>query len=95
MPFFDPCKGLERLVIAPISKASAKQRAGRAGRCSPGKCYRLYTEKFYSESLDAASSPEVLRTNLSSFVLTLKAQPVGGEFGQLATNGGEGVVSLP
>ena len=72
-PFFDPCKGLERLVIAPISKASAKQRAGRAGRCSPGKCYRLYTEKFYSESLDAASSPEVLRTNLSSFVLTLKA----------------------
>ena len=72
-PFFDPSKGLERLVIAPISKASAKQRAGRAGRCSPGKCYRLYTELFYSKSLDSVSAPEVLRMNLSSFVLTLKA----------------------
>lgn len=36
--------GMDTLVVAPISQASAKQRAGRAGRTGPGKCYRLYTE---------------------------------------------------
>ena len=40
---FNPRTGLETLAVAPISKASAKQRAGRAGRVGPGKCFRLYT----------------------------------------------------
>jgi len=44
MPFFDPYSGFDRLIVCPISKASAKQRAGRAGRVRPGKCYRLYSE---------------------------------------------------
>ena len=35
--------GMDTLVVAPISQASAKQRAGRAGRTGPGKCYRIYT----------------------------------------------------
>lgn len=34
-------------VVTPISQAAAKQRAGRAGRTGPGKCYRLYTERAY------------------------------------------------
>ena len=41
---YNPKQGLDSLVITPISQASAKQRAGRAGRTGPGKCYRLYTE---------------------------------------------------
>lgn len=45
---------------------------GRAGRLSPGKCYRLYTEQSYLK-MQAATHPEILRTNLTSFVLTLMA----------------------
>jgi len=41
---FNSKVGMDTLVVAPISQASAKQRAGRAGRTGPGKCYRLYTE---------------------------------------------------
>ncbi|KAI7991103.1 putative pre-mRNA-splicing factor ATP-dependent RNA helicase DEAH5 [Camellia lanceoleosa] len=41
---YNPKQGLDSLIITPISQASAKQRAGRAGRTGPGKCYRLYTE---------------------------------------------------
>mmetsp|Transcript_22995 Transcript_22995/g.35461 ORF Transcript_22995/g.35461 Transcript_22995/m.35461 type:complete len:759 (-) Transcript_22995:340-2616(-) len=73
MPYYDAENGLERLVVAPISQASAKQRAGRAGRISPGKCYRLYTYQTYQAVLEEATPPEILRTNLTSFVLTLKA----------------------
>lgn len=40
---FNPRTGMESLVVTPISKASANQRAGRAGRVAPGKCFRLYT----------------------------------------------------
>jgi ATP-dependent RNA helicase DHX8/PRP22 len=39
--------GMDSLIVAPISQASAKQRAGRAGRTGPGKCYRIYTEEAY------------------------------------------------
>jgi HrpA-like RNA helicase len=49
------------------------QRAGRAGRLKPGKCYRLYTEAEMTKSMTVNTLPEVLRTNLSSFLLTLKA----------------------
>jgi pre-mRNA-splicing factor ATP-dependent RNA helicase DHX16 len=40
---FNPRTGMESLIVSPISKASANQRAGRAGRVAPGKCFRLYT----------------------------------------------------
>eukprot|EP00965_Chrysotila_dentata_P189834 6173541-Pleurochrysis_carterae.AAC.1 len=46
----------------PISRAAARQRAGRAGRQAPGKCFRLYTEElFYSNELQEAATPEILR----------------------------------
>uniref|UniRef100_A0A0N5ASJ3 UTP--glucose-1-phosphate uridylyltransferase n=1 Tax=Syphacia muris TaxID=451379 RepID=A0A0N5ASJ3_9BILA len=53
-----------------ISRASAMQRAGRAGREAPGKCYRLYSEKHYN-SLEKAVVPEILRSNLATVLLEL------------------------
>ena len=64
--------GLDSLVIAPISKASANQRAGRAGRVRSGKVYRLFREEEY-EKLDDYTIPEIQRTNMSSVVLLLKS----------------------
>lgn len=69
---FNPITGIETLTATPTSKASATQRAGRAGRTKPGKCYRLYTEDMY-EALDDATSPEIQRSNLAPMVLQLKA----------------------
>jgi ATP-dependent RNA helicase DDX35 len=70
-PYFDSKKGFERLLISSTSKSSAKQRAGRAGRTAPGKCFRLFTRDAY-EQFDTRTPPEITRTSLSNFVLTLK-----------------------
>ena len=69
---FNPRMRVESLLVSPISKASAKQRAGRAGRTKPGKCFRLYTEQAFNEELQEETYPEILRSNLSAVVLTLK-----------------------
>lgn len=69
---YNPLSGVETLTAVPVSKASAMQRAGRAGRTKPGKCFRLYTEDAY-ESLDEATSPEIQRSNLAPMILQLKA----------------------
>ena len=58
--------------MSPISRASAKQRAGRAGRTKPGKCYRLFTEHSFNKDLKENSYPEIQRSNLCSVVLYLK-----------------------
>lgn len=58
--------------MSPISKASAQQRAGRAGRTRPGKCFRLYTEKAYDSEMQDNTYPEILRSNLGTVVLQLK-----------------------
>lgn len=68
--------GMDSLIVTPISQAQAKQRAGRAGRTGPGKCYRLYTERAYNEEMLTASVPEIQRTNLASTVLQLKAMGI-------------------
>lgn len=68
--------GMDSLIVTPISQAQAKQRAGRAGRTGPGKCYRLYTERAYNEEMLATSVPEIQRTNLASTVLQLKAMGI-------------------
>ena len=69
---FNPRTGIETLTATPVSKASATQRAGRAGRTKPGKCYRLYTQLAY-ESLPEATIPEIQRSNLAPIILQLKA----------------------
>ena len=69
---YNPKTGIESLTATPVSKASAAQRAGRAGRTKPGKCFRLYTEESY-QSLPDASVPEIQRSNLAPFILQLKA----------------------
>lgn len=69
---YNPRIRVESLLVSPISKASAQQRAGRAGRTRPGKCYRLYTEEAFKKELIEQSYPEILRSNLSSTVLELK-----------------------
>lgn len=69
---FNPRARVESLLISAISKASAKQRAGRAGRTKPGKTFRLYTEKAYKTEMTENTYPEILRSNLSSVVLQLK-----------------------
>ena len=58
-------------MVSPISKASAQQRAGRAGRTRPGKCFRLYTEKDFVKELEEQTHPEILRSNLANTVLEL------------------------
>ena len=63
-------KGVENLVVLPVSLSSAKQRAGRAGRNQLGKCYRLYTKNTMDE-LDEFNIPEILRCNLDEIVLFL------------------------
>ncbi|KAG7717775.1 hypothetical protein KL949_003049 [Ogataea haglerorum] len=68
---FNPSTGMESLEVRPCSRASADQRAGRAGRVGPGKCYRLYTKWSYLNELAANPTPEILRTNLASVVLLL------------------------
>ncbi|THH27268.1 hypothetical protein EUX98_g6929 [Antrodiella citrinella] len=68
---YNPRIRVESLLVSPISKASAQQRAGRAGRTRPGKCFRLYTEKDFMSELEEQTHPEILRSNLANVVLEL------------------------
>ena len=69
---YNPRIRVESLLVSAISKASAQQRAGRAGRTKPGKCFRLYTEKAFIHEMQEQTYPEILRSNLGSVVLQLK-----------------------
>ncbi|KAK7379066.1 hypothetical protein VNO80_04519 [Phaseolus coccineus] len=69
---YNPRVRVESLLVSPISKASAHQRSGRAGRTQPGKCFRLYTERSFNNDLQPQTYPEILRSNLANTVLTLK-----------------------
>jgi ATP-dependent RNA helicase DHX8/PRP22 len=73
---YNPKTGIDQLVVTPISQAAAKQRAGRAGRTGPGKCYRLYTEMAYRNEMLTTPVPEIQRTNLANTVLQLKAMGI-------------------
>ncbi|WVQ81617.1 hypothetical protein IAT38_003741 [Cryptococcus sp. DSM 104549] len=68
---YNPRIRVESLLVSPISKASAMQRAGRAGRTRPGKCFRLYTERDFVKELEEQTHPEILRSNLANTVLEL------------------------
>ncbi|XP_064395153.1 ATP-dependent RNA helicase DHX33-like [Halichondria panicea] len=69
---YNPHIGLDLLSVQPVSKAQARQRAGRAGREAPGACYRLYTEDYFAELLND-TVPEIQRSSLSSVILQLLA----------------------
>ena len=62
---------MESLLVSPISQASAQQRSGRAGRTRPGKCFRLYTERSFTDELQIQTYPEILRSRMETVVLTL------------------------
>ncbi|WP_458372600.1 ATP-dependent helicase HrpB [Pseudomonas veronii] len=70
VPKFDPRSGMTRLDTQRISKASATQRAGRAGRLEPGICYRLWSETQH-EQMAGYSTPEILQADLAAFALQL------------------------
>ena len=61
------------LFVFPVFQASANQRAGRAGRVSAGKCFRLFTAWAYKNELEDNTIPEIQRTNLGNVVLLLKS----------------------
>lgn len=73
---FDPNRGINTLLVEKISRASAEQRAGRAGRTAPGRCVRLWTEREHAGRA-AQELPEVKRLDLAEVVLTLKASGIG------------------
>lgn len=70
VPRFDPGSGMTRLDTQRISRASATQRAGRAGRLEPGVCYRLWSEAQH-EQLSAYGSAEIIQADLSGLALQL------------------------
>lgn len=70
---FQAQTGLEALVITPCSRASANQRAGRAGRTGPGLCFRLYTKWSALNEMDESTTPEILRIDLCTVLLMLKS----------------------
>ncbi|KAI9495488.1 P-loop containing nucleoside triphosphate hydrolase protein [Zychaea mexicana] len=70
---FNPRTGMEALTVTPCSRASATQRAGRAGRTGPGKCFRLYTQWAFYNEMDENTQPEIQRVNLSNVILLLKS----------------------
>jgi ATP-dependent helicase HrpB len=76
IPRYDPHRGINTLLIERISRSSADQRAGRAGRTAPGQCVRLWS-KAEQDERPAHELPEVRRLDIAEAVLTLKALGVG------------------
>ena len=72
IPRYDPYRGINTLFIEKISRSSADQRAGRAGRTAPGVCVRLWSREEHSHR-PAQERPEIKRLDLAEVVLTLKA----------------------
>ena len=75
---YDPATGMEALLVRPISRVAAAQRAGRAGRTCPGRCYRLYTAHALAHDMPAETVPEIGRVSLVGAVLHLKSLELPG-----------------
>ena len=70
---YDKMTGVQSFEVGWISKASASQRAGRAGRTGPGHCYRLYSSAVYERDFEEHAEPEILRMPVEGVVLQLKS----------------------
>ncbi|KAI0397321.1 P-loop containing nucleoside triphosphate hydrolase protein [Xylariaceae sp. FL0594] len=70
---FDPDTGVQRYEVGFISKASANQRSGRAGRTGPGHAWRLYSSAVYERDFKEFAEPEILKMPIEGVVLQLKA----------------------
>ncbi|TVU25701.1 hypothetical protein EJB05_28206 [Eragrostis curvula] len=70
---YNPTSGMYSLDVVQISRVQADQRAGRAGRTRPGKCYRLYPISIYEKEFLEATIPEIQRSSLAGSVLYLKS----------------------
>ncbi|ORX35970.1 P-loop containing nucleoside triphosphate hydrolase protein [Kockovaella imperatae] len=73
---FDPISGVQTFQVSWISKASASQRAGRAGRTGPGHVYRLYSSALFEDHFEAYSKPEILRMPIEGVVLQMKSMNI-------------------
>ena len=73
---YSPNTRVQRLHVEPVSQASADQRKGRCGRVAPGVCVRLYSQESF-EARPKFTDPEILRTNLASVILQMKALRLG------------------
>ncbi|CDR41600.1 CYFA0S07e03994g1_1 [Cyberlindnera fabianii] len=73
---YDMTTGVQSYEIDWVSKASANQRAGRAGRTGPGHCYRLYSSAVFERDFPQFSIPEILRMPIESVVLTMKSMGI-------------------
>ncbi|KAJ9622286.1 putative ATP-dependent RNA helicase DHR1 [Taxawa tesnikishii (nom. ined.)] len=73
---YEPSTGVQTFEIGWISKASAAQRMGRAGRTGPGHCYRLYSSAIYERDFEEYTIPEILRSPIESVVLSLKRMDI-------------------
>ncbi|KID73485.1 uncharacterized protein G6M90_00g061900 [Metarhizium brunneum] len=70
---YDRQSGVQSYEIGWISKASANQRSGRAGRTGPGHCYRIYSSAVYERDFQQFADPELLRMPIEGIVLQLKS----------------------
>jgi len=75
MKGYDPSRGVASLVVVPVSKVAAEQRAGRAGRTDAGQCYRLYSKACF-EALAPETIPEIRRSSMATVALALKSLSV-------------------
>ncbi|KAG5665478.1 hypothetical protein KAF25_009603 [Fusarium avenaceum] len=70
---YNPRVGMSTLATARISRGSARQRAGRAGRTEPRECYRIYTKEFHNRGMSPNTTPAIHLSELSSEILLLKS----------------------
>jgi HrpA-like RNA helicase len=70
---YDPITRVTSLSHSRISKASQQQRRGRAGRTAPGTCYTLYSRTCYESDFPEYGVPEIMKSNLDSFLLGMLA----------------------
>ncbi|KAH3685556.1 hypothetical protein WICPIJ_003482, partial [Wickerhamomyces pijperi] len=73
---YDEDNGIQSFEINWVSKASAGQRSGRAGRTGPGHCYRLYSSAVYENDFTTFAKPEIQRMPIESIVLNMKAMGI-------------------